>query len=279
MEKEEELIGGQAVIDGILLRKKDKIAIAVRKPDGKIKVIIKKTKSLTSKRLFGLPFIRGTIILIEMLIIGAKALSCSTFEKTNEKVNTLEIFASLMLALIFGLIIFKIVPFLLALVFAASSSIIFAVIEGIIKLLIILAYLILISKLRDIKEVFEYHGAEHKIVNCYESKKPLTLANINSCKKEHARCGTGFLFVVIAVSIILYAFIPITISLLEQYAWRLILLPLITGISYEAIRIGAKKHLAFLSAPGIWLQSLTTREPNKKQLQVAVKAMKALVKQ
>lgn len=275
-----ETIGGQAVIEGVLMRNKNIISIAIRKNK---KIILKKQKlrSKASKT----PFLRGIINLASTLYIGTKALNYSANMQLGkkEKGNIFITMISLIIAIIFALILFKFIPLLLAQLSLNKlnlSYITFNILDGLIKLIILLLYIIIISQLKDIRRVFQYHGAEHKAVNCYEAKKQLTLKNIKKFSTIHKRCGTTFIILVILISIIIYIFIPKTYSFSLKLLLRIILLPIIAAVSYEILKISARYNNIItrtITYPGLLIQKLTTKEPDNKQIEVAIKALKAVI--
>lgn len=284
-----DFVGGQAVIEGVLMRNGSKIAIAVRNPKGKILVKKETFESLTKKhKILNLPLIRGIIILIETTILGIKALNFSTNvstenEKDQEKLSTFSIVLTILFSIALALFLFKFIPLITAqaathLSESFNNRFIFNIFEGIIKISILVIYIFLISLMPDIKRVFEYHGAEHKIVNAYEHND---LNNANKYSKTHLRCGTSFIIFVILFSIIIYMFIPMDISLTAKYFIRILLLPLIAGVCYEIIKLSPKyeKKLLFkiLIYPGLLVQKLTTKEPDDKQLEVAKKALTSVL--
>lgn len=282
-------IGGQAVIEGVLMKNGPNVATAVRDPQGKI-IIKKETyESLTKKhKLLNLPLIRGIIILIETTILGIKALNYSTNisienKSDPEKLSTISIILTILFSVALALFLFKFIPLVIAQAAAHFSEkfnnrFIFNIFEGIIKISILILYIFLISLMPDIKRVFEYHGAEHKIANAYEHND---LNNAKNYPRIHLRCGTSFIIFVLLFSIIIYIFIPMNISLTAKYLIRIILLPLIAGIGYEIIKLSPKyeKKILFkiLISPGLLVQKLTTREPDDKQLEVAKKALTSVI--
>jgi uncharacterized protein YqhQ len=288
-------VGGQAVIEGVMMRGREGIATAVRTSEGEIVVDKKSYTSYTKKNKFlGLPIIRGFISLIESLIIGVQTLnySASFFEEEGEpskldkwitkifkeKSNDVIMGISLVISLIISVGLFFILPTLAASVFSkmGAGSIGMNIVEGIIRVSIFLLYVYLIGKMEDIKRVYEYHGAEHKTIFCYESNMELTPENAAKFERLHPRCGTNFLFLVMIVSIIIFSLTGWN-SIGERILYRIILLPLISGVSYEIIKWMGKStgSLAkILSYPGLKLQNLTTREPDLDQIEVAIKALK-----
>jgi len=279
-------IGGQAVIEGVLMRTKDKAAIAIRKPNQKIKIKKLEIKSFQNK-FFKLPLIRGIIALIETLILGIKALNYSANEnleepeKKQEKISPIYFIITAIFSLILALVIFKFIPLLITQALTnktlIKNKILFNIIEGLLKIIILFAYILIISRMKDIQRIFQYHGAEHKVVNCYENKLPLTLQNIKKFSTIHTRCGTSFIILVLIVSIIIYSFLPSDVTFIKKLTYRILLLPLIAAISYEIIKIKKSNFLIeILTYPGTLLQKLTTKEPDEKQIEIAVKALNAL---
>lgn len=273
-------LGGQAVIEGVMIRAPKHVSIAVRKEDKSIHVQKKKYISLVDKyRILKLPIIRGIINLFEMLILGMKALTYSAEQATGEedKITALEMFITVALAIIFVVLIFIVAPYYLAKLLQVENRILFNIVDGIFRLILFFIYLILISLMKDIRILYQYHGAEHKTVHCYEAKKALTCANVKKYSTLHPRCGTSFLVIVLAISIVLF-------SLIKDPRWyvnipfRILLIPVIAGVSYEILKIAAKfEHnpiAKIIITPGLWVQKLTTREPTKKQIEVAIAAVK-----
>src|SRR3989344_1359936 len=259
-------VGGQAVIEGVMMRYKDNLATAISKKN-KIIVRKEKIKFKGSK----IPFLRGIINLIETLYIGIKTLNYSAemqLEKKEKKPGSSMMVFSLVFAFVFALFLFKFVPLYLT-----------RFIDKFLNMNSIL-YIFIISKMPDIKRVFQYHGAEHKAVNCYESGLKLTVKNIKKFSTVHKRCGTTFILLVLTVSIIVYMFIPKTLPFSMNLLLRILLLPLIASISYELLRLNARYDNVFtrtLVTPGLLLQKMTTKEPNDKQIQVALKAINAVL--
>lgn len=289
-------VGGQAVIEGVMMRGSQGIATAVRTTSGDIEVDFKEAVPYTKKyKLFSLPIIRGFVSLIESLVIGIQTLnySASFFEEEGEpgkletwfnnlfKEKTQDIFMgiSLMISLCFAVLLFFIIPTFSANIFKRIGMNTFTlnIIEGIIRVCIFLLYLYLIAKMEDIKRVFQYHGAEHKTIFCYENKEELTPENASKFTRLHPRCGTNFLFLVMLVSIILFSLTGWN-SIWQRIVYRIVLLPIVSGITYELIRWLGKsesKIAHIVAYPGLKLQELTTREPDFSQLEVAIVALKA----
>lgn len=301
--KPELAIGGQAVIEGVLMRTNEKYAIAVRQPNGRI--IVKKEKYLSStkkSKVLGLPLIRGVIMLWETLLLGYKALTFSANQalvaedddnkkngrpKNNKEKNELgtpELAITLVISILLALGLFKLLPLLIATFFknnVGGSNILFNIIDGIAKFAILILYLVVISRMKDVQRLFQYHGAEHKSVHCYENNMKLTVENVKKDPKAHARCGTTFILVVLFLSIIFYLLIPFETGFWLKLLIRILFLPIIAGISYEWIKFSGKHTDNFfakiLIGPGLLVQNLTTREPDDKQIEVAIKALKAVV--
>lgn len=275
-----EAIGGQALIEGVLMRNKNLIGIAVRKPDGKIKTKTEKLNFLN--RLKKIIFIRGIIVLVETLYVGTKALIYSANEAGNEKeekINKKEVFLSLFLSVIFALGFFVFLPLYLTKLIV-SSGILFNIIDGFIRIFIFVLYIIIISFMKDIKRVFQYHGAEHMAVHCYENKDKLNIENCRKYSTVHPRCGTNFLFIVLILSILIFSLITSRSFLIKIFS-RIVLIPVIASVSYEFLKLGAKfknnLFLKILTKPGLLLQKITTRNPEKDQIEVAISALKLVV--
>ncbi|MBQ3226794.1 MAG: DUF1385 domain-containing protein [Clostridia bacterium] len=299
-------IGGQAVIEGVMMRGPKDIAVAVRKPDGEIEIDKKPLSSILQKcKWLKLPIIRGVVSFIESLIIGTKALmySASFFdleeeetkkkkesmteeeraalEKKESKALTFTIYTSVVFALVFGIGIFMLLPtFLVGLVKPyIPYDFLATLFEGIVRIIIFLVYIILVSQMKDIRRVFEYHGAEHKTIFCYESGDELTPENARKYSRLHPRCGTSFLLIVMVVSIILFSFISWDNAVM-RIILRLALLPVVAGLSYEVIKFAGRSKsrcMKIVSAPGMLLQKLTTREPDDSQLEVAIASLKSVL--
>ncbi|MFT4310374.1 MAG: DUF1385 domain-containing protein [Candidatus Woesearchaeota archaeon] len=281
------LVGGMALIEGVMMRGPTKIGIAVRDPKKQIVTKSEAFTPLTQRyKILNIPFIRGSINMVEMMIIGMKSLFYATdvaLEEENQSSSWsswLSMVMSVVIGLGVGLLLFKFIPFFVAK--AVSTPTWLALLEGIIKIAIFIGYIYVISKMHDIYRVFQYHGAEHKTIRCFEQKKPLTVRNVKQCSRFHPRCGTSFVIFVILLSIVLYAFIPSTLGFWLQFGIRLALLPVLAGISYEILRITASNEksvlFSIISAPGVWTQHLTTNEPDDEQIEVAIKALQVALK-
>ncbi|HIW22263.1 MAG TPA: DUF1385 domain-containing protein [Candidatus Dorea intestinavium] len=279
-------IGGQAVLEGIMMKNKDEYAVAVRKNDGEIAVT--KDSYETGKRFKSLkkiPFVRGIFNFADSMILGVKTLmiSASFLEEEEEKEQKDEKKEKLMMGITTGvsfviaILVFMILPyFLISLLkpFITSYSL-RTVIEGFIRIGIFVVYILIVSRMEDIKRTFMYHGAEHKCINCIEHGLPLTVENVRKSSRQHKRCGTSFLFFVMAISIVLLLLIPVQTPVLRIIV-RIALIPVIAGISYEILRLaGNSDHVLInlLSRPGLAIQKLTTKEPDDSMIEVAIAAV------
>ena len=308
-------IGGQAVMEGVMMRNKNRYAVACRKPDGEIVVDVKETHSITEKLPFlGWPFLRGTVSLIESMVIGIKTLMYSAdyiedeAPKKDVSANSTEkdgaaakpesamtpfmIFCTIALSLGLSIGLFFFLPLLIAegveMLTGWDSPFAVSCIEGVTRILIFVGYVAAISLLPDIKRVYRYHGAEHKSINCIENGLPLTVENARASSKEHKRCGTSFLIIVIAISILVFSIVNCfviydgdsrIIKILVRFGIRLLLLPLVAGISYEFLRLAGRSErriVNILSRPGIWMQGLTTKEPDDAMLECAIASVEAV---
>lgn len=295
-------IGGQAVIEGIMMRNKNKYAVAVRKPDKSIAVDIKEHKGIgQGNKIMSLPFIRGIFNFVDSMVVGIKTLtySASFFEddETVEEPDKLELWLqnkfgekaekvimsfTVCLSIVIAVGLFMILPLFIAEVIekyvpgVTTNHI--PIIEGIAKIVIFIAYLLLISLMKDIQRTFMYHGAEHKCINCIEEGKILTVDNVRTSSRYHKRCGTSFLLIVMVISIIFFILIRTDIVWL-RYVIRILLVPVIAGISYEFIKFAGKSENRFinlLSKPGMLMQKITTKEPDEDMIEVAIKAVEAV---
>jgi uncharacterized protein YqhQ len=285
--------GGQAVIEGVMMRSTNHVAIAVRKPNNKISVKKEKLKPLGERcKVLAWPFIRGVFNLAEMLVLGVKALNYSANESAEEEEEQLSewhIVLSIVIAFGFAILLFKFVPLLLAQLasdtfpFVKDHYIVFNLIDGLLKILLFVLYVLIISAMKDVNRLFQYHGAEHKAVHCYEAKKKLTIDNVKKYSTLHPRCGTSFILIVLVLSILVYTFIPQSFSFLEKLLLRLALLPVIAGISYEILRLAGKFSDSIIMRivvwPGMMVERITTREPDRNQIEVAIKALDAVLKE
>ena len=289
-------IGGQAVIEGIMKRNTDKHSIAVRKPDNEIEVTVRESKVLTEKhKWMSYPVIRGVVSFIDSLITGISTInySASFYDDPDEQKKTKadeigksifkDKFESVLMALTVIVSVFLAVGLFMLLPYYVSrlvkgyvaSKTLLNLIEGLVRVAIFILYLVLISLMKDIKRTFMYHGAEHKCINCIENGARLTVENVMNSSRYHKRCGTSFLFIVMFISVVFFIFIRVDNTAL-QIVIRLLLVPVIAGVSYEFIRWAGRNDNGFtvaLSRPGMWLQKLTTREPDEDMVEVAIKAV------
>lgn len=280
--------GGQAVIEGVMMRGRKNLAVAVRRKPEEIVVDIQAVSSITERfPLLKWPFIRGTVVLIESLVVGIKALTYSANqvvegEETGETIGSWEMFFSVALAFVLGIGLFFLLPVGLA---HLMGDIVTGytwqnILEGVIRILIFLAYVWGISLMKDIQRVFQYHGAEHKVIHTLEANEELTVENARKYKTLHPRCGTNFLLIVMVISILVFSLLGDT-NLLWRFVSRVVLLPVVAGVSYELLKVAGKyyKHplVQFFSAPGMWLQKLTTREPDDSQLEVAITSLNSVL--
>ena len=288
-------IGGQAVLNGIMMKNKSEYSIAVRTENKDI-VVEKNNYTMFQEKykILGLPFIRGIFSMIDSLIIGTKTLTRSAemageveyeatkFELWLDKVfgdkatNVVMGFATV-ISFVFALGIFMLLPAGIGYIFKlfVKNEFFISLFEGLLRIVIFIGYIKLVSLMPEIRETFEYHGSEHKCINCIENGWDLNVENVMKASKEHKRCGTSFLVYVMIISILLFMFIP-TANIYQRLVSRLLLVPVIAGISYEVLRIMGRfdnKCVDILSRPGMWMQGLTTREPNEKQVEVAIKAV------
>ncbi len=281
-------IGGQAVLEGIMMKNKEKYAVAVRKPDGGIAVELENTRGiLEGNKLKELPLVRGVFNFIDSMILGTKCInfSASMYDGEEDKADGGrgdKIAASLVtvLAVVFAVGIFVVLPSYLTTLFTKSlrNESMRAIIEGGLRILIFILYILLISIMKDIRRLFRYHGAEHQCINCIERGKPLTVRNVMHSSRLHKRCGTSFIFFVFLVSIVLFFFIRVDNPLMRVLL-RILLIPVVAGISYEIIRLAGRFDNIFvkiLSAPGMGVQLLTTKKPDKYMVEVAIAAVEAV---
>ena len=288
-------IGGQAVLEGVMMRNRDKYAVAVRKPDGEISVKNWNTRSVRDRHiLLRLPVIRGVAAFIESLILGIKTLtySSSFIEEDVEKAGQVEVaevsdrkemlenILIVALSILLAIGFFMILPFAVSKLFQSRvhSQMMLSVIEAALKILLFLGYVVAISFLSDIKRTLMYHGAEHKTINCVENGLDLTVENVKTQSRYHRRCGTSFLLVVMLVSIIFFFFIQID-NLWLQMLYRILLVPVVAGVSFELIQFvgnSDNRLVLWISTPGLWLQKLTTREPDDGMIEVAIASVEAV---
>jgi uncharacterized protein YqhQ len=286
---EETLVGGQAVIEGVMMRAPHSYCVAVRKPTGEIVTNEMPVPRMSEKyKIFKYPGIRGMGVLGQAMSLGIKALRFSAnsalegeaAERQPKEISSWALGLNVLFSLAFFIFLYKLVPLYLTTSLgnwypAVNGRIAFNAIDGLIRMAIFLSFLFLVSRSKDIRRVFQYHGAEHKVVFNFESGKPVTVDNAQAFTTFHPRCGTSFLLVVMVISMIVYTFIPFQGFGMKLLS-RIVLLPVITGLSYELVRFAAKRRgsfLALLTAPGLWLQRITTQPPSDEQTEVAICAL------
>ena len=277
-------VGGQAVIEGVMMRDAHRTATAVRLPNGDIDVETRTVSSIRDRYpVLNLPLIRGSVIMVESLIIGMRALSFSAQAagEEDEQMTKKEIAMTILFALVLASILFIVIPTGAAHLAAAYTDdpIVFNLIEGGIRLMVFLLYIWGISVMGGIRRVFQYHGAEHKTIHCYEAGEPLTVENVQKFPRLHPRCGTNFLLIVMVVAIVFHVFFGWP-DLWLRILSRLAILPVVAGVSYEIIRFAGRSenHLVhILITPGLWLQYLTTRPPADEMVEVAIESLKAVL--
>ncbi len=299
-------VGGQAVMEGVMMKNEDRYAVAVRKPDHTIDVKVSTFKeTIKNKKLRRLPFIRGVINFIESLILGMQTLmySASLFFEDDEdekkkkrshdaggtkgagrerkkKQEKAMMGGTVAFSVVFALGLFFFLPYFLSGIFhkVISSDTVIALLEGLIRLAIFIGYIALISLTPDIKRVFMYHGAEHKCINCIEHGMELNVENVRKSSRQHKRCGTSFLLIVMLISIVFFLFIRVDSRIL-QLVLRLLLIPVIAGVSYEFIRLAGRydnRLVNILSKPGLWMQKMTTKEPDDEMIEVGIASVEAV---
>ncbi len=284
-------IGGQAVLEGVMMKNKDKYAVAVRRPDGGITVEVDNYQGiLKGSRLKEIPFVRGTFNFIDSLVLGMKCLnfSASFYEeegensgdKTGGAGDKLMSILVTCFSLVLAVGLFIILPYYLASLlngYLRNQSLV-AIIEGVVRILIFILYVSGISLMKDIRRLYRYHGAEHKCINCVERGRPLTVNNVMHSSRLHKRCGTSFIFFVLFVSIILFFFIRVE-SPVQRVVLRILLMPVVAGISYEIIRLAGRTDfilVRLISAPGMAVQRMTTKEPDRDMVETAIAAVEAV---
>lgn len=290
-------IGGQAVIEGVMMKNKDQYAIAVRKPDQTIETKVETYESLGERiPFFRIPIVRGVVNFIESLVIGMKTLtySASFYEEDEDAKEDSQaekaakkggesvlMFFSVMISVILAIGLFILLPAWISEYIrrGIDNNVVVALLEGVIRLAIFLLYIFAISQMKDIKRVFMYHGAEHKTINCLEAGVPLTPENVMKFSRFHKRCGTSFLFLVMIISILFFMVINVDSAVL-RIVLRLLLVPVIAGVSYEVLRLAGKNDsliIKIISAPGLWVQRMTTREPELDMLEVSIASVEGVL--
>lgn len=291
-------IGGQAVLEGVMMKNKEKYAVAVRKPDGEIEVEVETYQGLAHGSKFKeLPFIRGIFNFLDSLILGTRALNYSAsfyeeeegketkFDKAMDKMsggNGEKLLSGIVtvISIMLAVGIFIVLPYFISSLFESfiRNRSLMAIIEGVIRIALFLLYVWGISAMKDIRRLYQYHGAEHKCINCIEKGRPLTVHNVMRSSRLHKRCGTSFIFFVMLVSIVLFFFIQVD-NVAEKVILRILLMPVVAGISYEIIRLAGRTDNVFikiLSAPGMWIQRMTTKEPDESMAEVAIASVEAV---
>lgn len=291
-------IGGQAVLEGVMMKNKEKYAVAVRKPDGEIEVEVETYQGLAhGSRIKELLFIRGIFNFLDSLILGTKALNYSAsfyeeedgketkFDKAMDKMsggNGEKLLSGIVtvISVVLAVGIFIVLPYFISSLFEnfIRNRSLMAIIEGVIRIALFLLYVWGISAMKDIRRLYQYHGAEHKCINCIEKGRPLTVHNVMRSSRLHKRCGTSFIFFVMLVSIVLFFFIQVD-NVAEKVILRILLMPVVAGISYEIIRLAGRTDNIFikiLSAPGMWIQRMTTKEPDESMAEVAIASVEAV---
>ena len=297
-------IGGQAIMEGVMMNGEHHYSVAVRKQNGEIQSEIFDSESLTNKGgFFAWPLVRGVIRFVESLVIGIKTLDYSADlfieedeveEKTEAKgklgkwwqknQDSILTTISMLLAVVIAVGLFLLAPMFISkllyrFVFRSEHHYLLGLIEGLIRMSLFLLYIFLVSRVKDIARVFQYHGAEHKTINTFEDAVPLTVENVRERSRFNKRCGTSFLFIVMFISILVFSFIQIT-DILPRLLAHLLLIPLIGGVSYELLRFSAKTDSKLINAlvqPGLWIQHITTNEPDDEQIAVAIESVRKLM--
>ena len=291
-------IGGQAVLEGVMMKNKDDYAVAIRKPNGEIEVEVDVYRGiLHDSALKKIPFIRGIFNFLDSMILGMKTINYSASFYEDEEAEETKLDKALnkvsggraekilmgvttVASIALAIAVFMLLPYFLStlLVQYIRNDSLLAIIEGIIRILIFVIYIVAISLMKDIHRLYQYHGAEHKCINCVENGRPLTIHNVMRSSRIHKRCGTSFMFLVVFVSIIRFFFIRVQNPAL-RVVLRIALVPVIAGISYEIIRLAGRSDNIFvkiISAPGMWLQKLTTKEPDREMAEVAIRSVEAV---
>lgn len=293
-------IGGQAVMEGVMMKNQEKYAVAVRKPDNEIIVEVSEYEGIIkNKKIRNMPILRGVFSFIESLVLGMKTLtfSASFYEEedgkekkkapeTEEEIKKAKRQEDVMMggtvavSIVLAVAIFMILPYYISTFFQrfTSSYMVVALLEGVLRLAIFIGYVGAISLMPDIRRVYMYHGAEHKCINCIEHGMDLTVENVKLSSKQHKRCGTSFLLIVMIISIFFFMFIHVDSRIL-RLVLRLVLIPVIAGVSYEFIRLAGRsdnKLVNLLSKPGLWLQNLTTKEPDEAMIEVGIASVEAV---
>ncbi len=286
-------IGGQAVLEGVMMKNRTRYAVAVRKPDGDIDVQVEEYPGICGDRQFAkLPLIRGVFAFIDSLVLGMRVTmhSASFYEeeeaqpeeaaKSGGRADDIMMGITVALSVVIAVALFMLLPFLISDLlgrYIRNASLV-AILEGILRILIFVGYIAAISLMKDIRRLYMYHGAEHKCINCIERGRPLNVKNVMRSSRQHKRCGTSFLLFVVLVSVIVFFFIRVD-NMALKLILRLLLVPVIAGISYEIIRLAGRSNnvlIRVISAPGMWMQRLTTKEPDEDMVAVAIASVEAV---
>lgn len=289
-------IGGQAVLEGVMMKNGEKYAVAVRKPDGNIAIEVEHYTGIAPGSIINkIPLVRGIFNFVDSMILGMRALNYSTTfydeesskeaARDSKKVDTSSSSNAgsvivTIISLVIAIGLFVLLPTYVASLFekTVKNASLMAIIEGGIRIFIFFAYILLISLMKDIRRLYRYHGAEHKCINCIEKGRPLTVANVMKSSRFHRRCGTSFLFLVVFISVIIFFFVRVD-SIWIRFLIRLAMIPVVAGISYEVLRLTGRHDNVFvkiISAPGMWVQRITTKEPDKHMVQVAIASVEAV---
>ncbi|MBO4982200.1 MAG: DUF1385 domain-containing protein [Lachnospiraceae bacterium] len=290
-------IGGQAVLEGVMMKNGEKYAVAVRKPDGEISVELENFQGVVNgNKIKNLPFIRGIFNFVDSMILGTRALNYSAaffeeeeeesnFDKTVDKLTggkSEKVMTTLVtvFSIVLAVGIFVVLPYFISSLFEGyiRNRSLLTILEGVLRILIFLLYVVGIGTMNDIKRLYRYHGAEHKCINCIEKGRPLTVHNVMRSSRLHRRCGTSFIFLVLFLSIVLFFFIRVD-NVVEKVLLRLALMPVVAGISYEIIRLAGRSDnilVKIISAPGMLIQRLTTKEPDESMVEVAIASVEAV---
>lgn len=291
-------IGGQAVLEGIMMKNNENYAIAVRKPNGEIDVELENHQGILHEfKIKKIPFVRGIFNFIDSMILGTKCLNHSAMFFEDEDAEDTKMDKALnkitkgnaekllmgivtIFSVVLAIGIFVVFPYFISSLFEGfiRNRSLMAIIEGVLRILIFVLYVFAISFMKDIKRLYQYHGAEHKCINCIEKGRPLTVKNVMRSSRLHKRCGTSFIFFVLFISIVLFFFIRVD-NPIQKVGLRILLMPVVAGIAYEIIRIAGKTDNLFikiLSAPGMWIQRMTTKEPDESMAEVAIAAVEAV---
>ncbi len=277
-------VGGQAVIEGVMMRSPNYWAVAVRKPDGDIEVKKDRLKVLAeSSKIAKLPIVRGVLMLVSALVLGIKALnfSANIAYDEEEDMSDWAIYGTITIAFAIAIGVFFLLPLVLTKLMNFKSYFVFNLVDGIIRILFFLVYVYFISFMKDIKRIFEYHGAEHKVIYNYEENDHISVEEAKKYTTLHPRCGTSFLIIVLVISIMLFSLVPKESPFYIKLLSRIVFIPFIAGISYEMLKLSAKYQnnifVKLFILPGLWLQKITTREPDEQQIEVAIEAMQAVL--